>query len=72
MIITKEKQIDRIKEIINSCENESQLESCRNFINPKYFEYKNNLDEINIINLIIRKEIFFFIQFDWKKTLNLL
>jgi hypothetical protein len=50
MVITEQKQIDRILEIIDSCKTELQLESCRNFINPKFFEYEYPLDKIIIIN----------------------
>lgn len=72
MLITKQKQIDRILEIIDSCKTELQLESCRNFINPKFFEYECPLDKIIIIIHIIKKELDLFIQFDYKYTLNLL
>lgn len=72
MLITEQKQIDRIIEIIDSCKTELQLESCRNFINPKFFEYEYPLDKIIIITHIIKKELDLFVQFDYKYTLNLL
>ena len=59
MLITEQKQIDRILEIIDSCKTELQLESCRNFINPKFFEYKCPLDKVMIIFAIIKKKIRF-------------
>ena len=72
MLITKQKQIDRILEIIDSCKTELQLESCRNFINPKFFEYEYPLDIDMIMIAIIKKELDLYIQFDYKYTLNLL
>ena len=72
MVITEQKQLDRILEIIDSCKTELQLESCRNFINPKFFEYKCPLDKDMIIFAIIKKELDLFVQFDYRYTLNLL
>ena len=72
MLITEQKQVDRIIKIIDSCKNDVQLESCNNFINPKYFEYKCPLDKVMIQTVIVAKELSLFVQFDWKKTLQYL
>ena len=72
MLITEQKQVDRIIEIIDSCTNDTQLRNCDNFINPKYFVYKSPLDKAMILTVIVAKELSLFIQFDWKKTLQYL
>lgn len=72
MLITKQKQIDRIIEIIDSCKTDLQLESCRNFINPKFFEYEYPLHMNIILIRIIKKELDLLVQFDYDYTLNLL
>ena len=72
MLITEQKQIDRIVEIIDSCETDLQLKSCHSFINPKFFEYDWPLNKLLILTAIVAKEVELFVQFDWKKTLEYL
>ena len=63
MLITEQKQVDRIIEIIDSCTNDVQLRNCDNFINPKYFEYKSPLDKSSILISIVAKECKLLVQF---------